>query len=146
MPNYARPDFDPEVAKSLARPERGARVLSKEKSDAEAKAHEIAVKTEVKRLDGFKCRIAVPHKCRGGLEAAHILDASLGGEMTPENLISACRWIHRQGAVSIHQKRVRVEPETPRGGRGPCAFWVKDEDGQWFMAARERLLHVLERD
>lgn len=128
------------------RPARGAHVLAKEKADAERERCEEEIRRKVRRRDWWRCRIAVPHKCRGPIECAHIVDASLGGDYSTANLIAACRWIHRHGPVSVHQKRVQVVPETRRGADGPCAFYARDDEGAWYMTARETAIHRLERD
>jgi hypothetical protein len=129
----------------LTKPVRGARVLDKEKADADREKDEAEIRKIVRRRDSGRCRIAVPHKCRGPLECIHIVDKSLGGDYTTANLILGCRWIHRQSAISIHQKTVQVVTETPRGADGPCQFYARDESG-WFMTAREVAIHRLERD
>ena len=71
MTNYDRPAF----SGSLWKPTRGAAVLAKEKADAKAKDVELEVKAAVKARDKG-CRWPERHKCRKGLEAAHIQDAS----------------------------------------------------------------------
>lgn len=141
LPNYTRPAYSPLDPK----PVRGQRVLDKERDDADAKAHEIAVKKAVKRRDVI-CQWPEAHKCRGGLECAHLVDASLGGEMVEENLILLCAWIHRRGPASIHGKQLKVEAETTWGARGPLGFWKKGEDGMFYLVARKFADGSTERD
>jgi hypothetical protein len=135
------------------KPERGAAILAREKADAERKAHEAEIAKEVKTRDGFKCRWPERHKCRGGaLEAAHIVDKSLGGETSTENELAVCPWIHRRGPESIHGKQLKVEKETPLGANGCLSFWRQtgeyDALGQpiYYCVARERQPGVLEKD
>lgn len=128
------------------KPARGTRVLDKEKADAVAKEHESEVKKAVKARD-VRCRWPEKHKCRGQMEAAHLVDASLGGEMETYNLLWVCSWIHRRGPESIHGKQLRVESETPAGTDGPLSFWKRDEEtGGYFMVKRETSIGVMERD
>lgn len=141
LPNYERPAFSPVPPK----PQRGQRVLDKEKADAEALKKELEVKKAVKRRD-VVCQWPEPHKCRGGLECAHIIDASLGGRMHEENLILLCAWIHRRGPESIHGKQLKIEAETSWGARGPLGFWKKGEDGAYYLVARQRADGTVERD
>lgn len=128
-----------------AKPERGARVLAKEKDDAKREAAEVEIRKAVRKRDGGRCRIAIPHKCRGPLECAHVVDASLGGEYEAANLVLCCRWIHRQGAISVHQKRVEMEPQTARGADGPLGFYRREGEERW-LVVREVRIHQLERD
>lgn len=127
------------------KPQRGQRVLDKEAHDAELDAIEKREKGKAKKRD-MGCRWPEKHKCRGGLEAAHIRDASLGGEMASRNLIVLCAWLHRRGPVSIHGKQLRIEPETARGADGPCAFYQQGVDGRFYLVARETAIRQVERD
>jgi hypothetical protein len=151
-PNYARPELDADTLKRLAKPSRGQRILDKEDADARALKREREQKGLAKKRDG-RCRWPEAHKCRGGeLEAAHILDASLGGPMAAENLVTVCPWIHRRGPESIHKKQLKVDKETERGADGPLSFWKQtgefDELGQptYFLVAREIAPFRYERD
>jgi hypothetical protein len=118
--NYVRPAFD----KPLFKAPRGSSTLKKEKAEKDATAEEILVKKDVKARD-VKCRWPVKHKCRGGLECAHLVDISRGGAMTTGNLILLCKWTHRTGPQSVHGKDLRIEPLTDRGADGPCAFYQR---------------------
>jgi hypothetical protein len=127
------------------KPQRGQRVLDKEARDAELLAIERREKAKVKRRD-VVCRWPEKHKCRCGIEAAHIQDASLGGPMDAANMILICGFLHRRGPASIHGKQLRVEPETVRGADGPCAFYQQGVDGQMYLVAREIGIREYERD
>lgn len=121
MPLYGEPVRDP-----IWKPKRGSGVLEREKREAEDTALEIAAKKAAKERAGWKCRWPERHKCRGGLEAAHIRDASLGGEMHPRNLFVCCAWIHRRGPDSIHSKDLRVLPVSKTAGaNGPVRCYRK---------------------
>ena len=94
---------------ALPKPARGSGILEREKRKADAKAVELAAKQRCKALDAYRCQWPERHKCRGGLEAAHIRDASLGGAMHPSNLVTLCAWIHRRGPESIHGKDLKMD-------------------------------------
>lgn len=127
---------------AIPKPQRGSLVLEREKQRAELRARERFEKGVAKRRDGG-CRWPIKHMCRGGLEAAHLRDASLGGEMISENLIVCCAWIHRRGPESIHGKQLKVEPETGAGADGPCSFYRMDESGTWTCVGVESAIGVL---
>lgn len=128
------------------KPLRGQRVLDKEAADAKALTHEIDVKKAVRARD-IRCRWPEKHKCRLGYECAHVLDASLGGEMVVENLILVCAWIHRRGPESIHGKQLRVDVDAIHPVYGPLfTFWKQDEAGVYYLIARETAPFVFERD
>lgn len=141
------PDVD------LVKPARGSAILAREAIEAEADKLEREQKGAAKKRDG-RCRWPEAHKCRGGeLEAAHIVDASRGGEMDARNLVTLCPWYHRRGPESIHGKQLKIEvEEDDRGAWGPLSFWRQtgefDELGQpvYFLIARETAPFVLERD
>lgn len=140
-PNYARPAFSPVDPK----PARGTRVLDRERDQANALKLEREQKAIAKKRDG-RCRWPEEHKCRFELEAAHILDASLGGLMNAANLVMLCGWIHRRGPESIHGKQLRIDVETARGAWGPLSFWKQDAAGVYYMVAREKAAGVVEKD
>lgn len=127
------------------KPQRGTRVLDREEAQAAALKLERQEKGKAKKRDG-RCRWPEAHKCRFDLEAAHIVDASLGGPMDAENLVTLCGWIHRRGPESIHGKQLRIEKETARGAWGPLSFWKQDAAGVWFMVRRETAPFRYERD
>lgn len=127
------------------KPARGSYVLEREKNRAEAADIERKAKAKAKRRDG-RCRWPEPHKCLGGLESAHIVDASLGGAMATENLVTLCAWLHRRGPESIHGKHIKIEKETTDGADGALSFWRRLLSGEWYLVARERSPFILERD
>lgn len=137
------------------KPKRGAAILEREKADAEREAHEREIAKVVKARDG-KCRWPEAHKCRGGLEAAHIVDKGIGGDhglrTTTQGVVTFCAWIHRRGPESIHGKQLKVEKETERGADWTLSFWRQagtfDELGQpiYTLVAREVRPFQYERD
>jgi hypothetical protein len=142
MANYARPPFSPVPAK----PMKGTRILEREAAAAKMLKLEREEKSKAKKRDA-RCRWPEKHTCRGGdLEAAHIVDASLGGVMDAANLVTLCPWIHRRGPDSIHGKQFAIECETNRGANGPLSFWRKGDDGVFWLVAREIAPFQYERD
>lgn len=146
------PITEQDVAKRLERPARGSSLLAREQAAADADAIERREKAKAKKRDG-RCRWPEKHVCRGGeLEAAHIVDASLGGAMADWNLVTTCPWIHRRGPETIHGKQLKVEAETERGANGPLSFWRQtgefDALGQptYYLVAREIAPFRYERD
>lgn len=117
-PDYSRPVFPGSFFKAP----RGTAVLKKEKAEQKETEAEIEIKRLVKARDG-KCRWPERHRCRGGLECAHLKDASLGGQMVTSNLILLCKWVHRTGPQSIHSKDLEVVPLTKKGADGACKFF-----------------------
>lgn len=108
------------------KPERGSAKLARERDDAERIQHEREIASQVKAREGYRCRWPEAHKCRGPLEAVHIVDKSLLGATCLENEVAFCAWIHRQGPESIHGKQLKVEKETAAGANGALSFWRRD--------------------
>lgn len=133
------------------KPKRGTAVLERESRKAARKSTEDEVIAEAKALDGYRCRWPEAHKCRGGLEGAHVFQhRGIGGNpagdrTTVETILPVCAWIHRRGPETIDGKDLKVEAETERGTRGPCSFWRRGADG-FEMVAREVMPFVYERD
>lgn len=136
---------------SLWKPQRGSAILAREKADNERKAHEQEIAKQVKARDG-RCRWPEAHKCRGQLEAAHIVDKSRVGSTETSNELAVCAWIHRRGPESIHGKQLKVEKETPQGADGPLSFWRQTGDFDalnqpiYYCVARELSRGVIEKD
>jgi len=143
MPNYLRSDAL--AREAPAKPMRGQRVLDKAAQDAERHRIERRAKAEVRKRDG-RCRWPEDHVCRGGLEAAHMLDLSLGGDYDPAGMVLLCAWIHRRGPESIHGKQLKIEAETEADAFGPLSFWRRTGPGEYVMVRRELAPFVYERD
>jgi len=130
---------------AVPKPIRGQRLLDKDARAKEAKAIEAREKKAAKRRDGGRCRWPEKHFCKGGMESAHIRDASLGGDMHRSNLVTLCAWLHRRGPVSIHGKQLYIEPQTAVGADGALAFYQQGVDGNMYLVAREVAVGVLEK-
>lgn len=146
-------DYSPPVRdyKPLTKPAKGSKVLAKEQDDAKETAEEILAKKDAKRRDA-KCRWPGKHKCRGGLEGAHLKDKSTGGPNIPENIVTVCGWIHRRGPESIHGKDFYIVCRSKKAGaNGPLEFWrrvwVEGRRNEFrsVMVARESAPFVYEK-
>ena len=147
MANYSRPAF----GGSLFKASRGSLVLEREQAAKDAEALEKREKAKARKRDkravgGLGCRWPEPHICRGGVEAAHLVDKSRGGANAAENLVSLCAWLHRRGPESIHGKQLKIEKETSAGADGPLSFWRKTLDGTFYLVKREIAPGIIERD
>jgi hypothetical protein len=135
----------------LPKPQRGSWKLEREQRKSGNDAEELAAKKAAKAQDG-RCRWPERHKCRGGLEGAHVIDKSRGGANAPENILTLCAWIHRSGPESIHSKDLAVQPLTKLGTRGPCAFyrrvWSETKRGEFSLKCigREVSIGIMERE
>jgi hypothetical protein len=139
---YSRPAFSGPLFKGS----RGALVLAREKAQAEFEALERREKAKAKKRDGGRCRWPEAHKCRFGLEAAHIKHASLGGAMVAANLVTLCGWIHRRGPETQQYGQLEIRGETAAGADGPLSFWRKGDSGEFYLVAREVAPGRIERD
>lgn len=125
------------------KPERGSSRLEREREDAKRVQDERTVAALVKARDGYRCRWPEAHKCRGPLEAVHIVDKSLGGATSTENELTLCRWLHRQGPESIHGKQLKIEKETERGANAGLSFWRR---GDTFDALGQPIYYCVGRE
>ena len=123
------------------KPAKGEAFLASKKRRAERVAHERGIMDQVKRLDRT-CRY--PH-CehmakKPRLEVAHVRHRGMGGNPTGDRttaaeLITYC-FIHHD---EYDHGTMYHEPLTPRGTRGPCAFYrIHQETGEKIHVASER--------
>lgn len=150
-------EWPPKAKGPIPKAPRGQHKLDKEEAKKVIADAEFENKQIAKARDSWRCRWPEAHKCRGGLEAAHIEAKGMGGDhgtrSGTENLIAVCRWIHRQGPSTIEHHGLRVEFETPAGCDGPVSFW-REDGGQdpktglrtYVCVGRERLIGLIERD
>lgn len=124
-------------SKACPKPPKGSHRLAQLKVRRERIQAEERVKEIVRRRDGFRCRVPECTYRRAGiaLHVAHLEDKGMGGDPNLDRtqrhkLICLC-YLHHQGEISVHQKTLRVEPDTELGTDGPCAFWVIDEQKRW---------------
>jgi hypothetical protein len=108
--------WPPRYKGSFFKGPRGSATIAKEKDAAKETAAELLIKTDVRKRD---------KKCRFGLECAHIVDASRGGEFSTKNLVLLCGWIHRKGPESIHGKELEVRILSKKGADGPLSYHRK---------------------
>lgn len=136
----ANPDID---ARALAKPYKGQSRDERLDARAEIRTARLKAKADSKKRDAHKCRW--PHICRKPvrLESAHLVNLSQGGEDVTSNLITLCFEVH-QGRVSLHSQDRRIDPLTNNGADGVCAFYEKDETGNWQHIATERSIGISE--
>jgi hypothetical protein len=73
----------------------------------------------------------------------HIVYRSAGGPSTPENVITLSAEAHNDE----HHDRLRIVMlDRELGARGPCEFWRKDDEGNWYLSRREIAIHQIEKD
>lgn len=142
---------------SLKKPMRGAYVLERRAKRKAVEADEEQKKREAKARDGHKCRWPradhdTPNQvCIGPLESAHQVAKGMGGDRdgsrtSRQELLTVCRWIHQLGRFSLEQHGRKWEGETAAGADGPIAFWRQDDDGNWYLVARETAPFSIEKD
>lgn len=107
------------------------------------KAAENRHKQAVREWHGHRCRF-VQCDCRRYnlfLEVSHLTHKGMGGDPTgersqPDVMLLVCNWRHKESKYSIDKKRLRWQPLTAMGSRGPIA-WEIFADGGWLELARE---------
>lgn len=114
-----------------------------------------AVKAAAKRRDGYRCRWphCEYHAVTQGrvIDAAHLQAAGSGGDpalvrTTRDNLIALCRLHHRTAPENLHNAKLKIEPLTPEGTDGPCAFYRWTVADGWYVVASESAIGILEKD
>jgi hypothetical protein len=116
------------------------------------KAAEDAAKEEVRKRDK-SCRWPHCANCKAykpRLEVAHLDAKGMGGDhgtvSGPDQMILLDFLTHQSGPRSLEQHGKRIDPITAQGTNGPCEFWAKDENEQWYLVAREVAPFLYERD
>lgn len=76
------------------------------------------------------------------LEVAHLRAKGQGGDhgerSTANQMVLLDYLTHQGGLDSLEQHGRRIEPLTPLGTDGPCAFYRTGEDGREYTVAIER--------
>ena len=125
------------------KPAKGSDLLARHTRKRAVKAYGDAEKQAVRGRDGNKCRWP---GCRSAksvrLEVAHLNDKKMGGDhglrSSRDQMMLLCFFCH-QGPFSLHSKDKRIEPIDPTlGTNGPCAFYERQESGQWQHVFSER--------
>ena len=124
------------------KPFKGSLLLTRQAKKRQVKAYEDAEKQAVRVRDGGRCRWP---GCRSAksirLDVAHLNDKKMGGDhgtrSSRDQMMLLCVFCH-QGRHSLHSKDKRVEPLTTDGTNGPCAFYERQESGQWQHVFTER--------
>lgn len=128
---------------TFPKPERGSALLARKAKRRAIDAEEKKNKREVRKQDrGCRWPFCDCRKWKLRTEVAHVLDKSLGGGNEIENLMELCFRKH-QGPISLHSGDLKIEPQTPKGTRGPCDFYqLNREAGRFELWASERQVGV----
>lgn len=137
---------------SFWKPEKGTALKERrERRNAIVTAEE-AEKQKVRRRDRI-CRWPHCQNCRKWqprLEVAHVEAKGMGGDhghrSTADQMVLLDWLTHQSGPMSLEQHGKKIEPLTPEGTNGPCAFYVSDGKGGWVMVAEEVSIGVYRRD
>lgn len=134
------------------KPAKGSALIERKQRRKAIEAQEDREKQIVRRRDRV-CRWPHCENCRRfkpRLEVAHLTAKGAGGDhghrSSADAMILLDLLTHQGGPSSLEQHGRRIEPLTSAGTSGPCEFWLKDENGDWSLMARERSINVLERD
>ena len=76
---------------------------------------------------------------------AHIVYASAGGGVEPNNRVTLCPECHQ----AEHRNWLRFSVDGRTDGvdaNGAMEFWRKDREGRWYLSHRELAPHVIARD
>jgi hypothetical protein len=140
-PKLMNPDI---TADDLRKPVRGEYRRARRDKRMAGETYLREQKRIAKARDGGKCRWPGCDCGKNGrkplLESAHLIDKSRGGSDDASNLISLCDERHR-GTPSLHSKDLHIEPLTPHGANGVCAFYARHpETGKVEHVATERII------
>ena len=121
-----------------------SRVQQKRERQTAEDAQWRAVCAAVTKRDASHCRVcgrrcdpfATAMLARG--EHHHLTYRSAGGEDTTSNVVLLCLQCH----ADEHAGRIRVEGNGDTG----IEVWRRQEDGTWYLSARETAVNVRERD
>ncbi len=137
---------------AIPKPLRGSLVFEREDRKRAIREAEQLAKRMAKVRDGWQCRWPGAHLCKGVVEVAHIFeDKKMGGDhgrlSVTAQLMTLCSFAHRRGPQSVHGKTFKVEPETPRGADGACAFYRRETLlHEWVCVGVEVAIGVLRKD
>jgi hypothetical protein len=69
-----------------------------------------------------------------------------GGVRSTADQMVLLDYLTHQGANGLEQHGRQITPLTSAGTNGPCDFWATDEQGRWYLVARETSIGIYERD
>lgn len=135
--------FQWERGKPMPKPAKGAHWKASRDRRKAVDAYEDAEKHKV-RLRDKGCRWPHCENCRTykpRLEVAHLVPKGMGGDhgltSSADQMILLDFLTHQGGADSQEHGGRRIEPLTPAGTDGPCAFYRTDADGREYVVAVE---------
>jgi 5-methylcytosine-specific restriction endonuclease McrA len=125
-----------------------SRVDAKREKVTAKEANWRKVSKQVDRRDQHRCRACRTSVNPDGLDLLdrghrhHLEFRSKGGQDVASNLVLLCPMCHDK----VHVKRTLRFEWGPHGADGPLEVWRQGADGVWFMAMRETVCGVVERD
>jgi hypothetical protein len=132
-----------EKGKSYPKPDKGSHWKDGRDRRKAVESYEDAEKRKV-RLRDKGCRWPHCDNCRTykpRLEVAHVIAKGMGGDhglkSSADQMMQLDRLTHQGGTGSVEQHGRRIEPLTPAGTDGPCAFYRVGEDGREYVVAIE---------
>ena len=136
----SNPNLEPGA---LQKPEKGSHWKAGRDRRKAVVAYEEAEKRLV-RIRDKGCRWPHCENCRTykpPLEVAHVVAKGMGGDhgikSSADQMMLLDRLSHQGGLDSVEQHGRRIEPLTPAGTNGPCAFYRQDADGREYTVAVE---------
>lgn len=133
------------------KPPKGSGLIDRKTRRKAIEASEDREKAIVRRRDRV-CRWPHCANCKAfkpRLEVAHLRAKGYGGDhgtrSTADQLI-LLDYLTHQGSDGLEQHGRKIEPLTPEGTNGPCAFFVADGVGGWVLVAEETAIGIYRRD
>lgn len=140
---------NPAIARdALRKPDKGSHWLAGRTRRKAAVQSEDAAKALVRKRDRM-CRWPFCANCKAHqprLEVAHLTAKGAGGANEPSNMMLLDWLTHQGGTSSLEQHGRRIDPLTDAGTDGPCQFWAKDGNDQWYLVAEEVSIGIYRRD
>lgn len=133
------------------KPARGTALIERKERRKAVEAFEDREK-QIVRLRDRRCRWPRCANCKAfkpRLEVAHMRAKGFGGDhgtrSTADQMV-LLDFLTHQGHDGLEQHGRKIEPLTPEGTNGPCAFFIADGVGGWILIAEETAIGVYRRD
>lgn len=141
--SVADPSLSADQLARLQKPEKGSHWKAGRDRRKAVVAYEEREKEKVRRRDQ-KCRWPHCENCRAYKprpEVAHVVAKGMGGDhglkSSADQMMLLDYLTHQGGPDSVEQHGRRIEPLTPAGTDGRCAFYRVGEDGREYVVAIE---------
>lgn len=133
------------------KPAKGSHLIARKERRKAIENDEEGEKRKV-RLRDKSCRWPKCENCRRygpRLEVAHIDAKGMGGDhgvRSSADQMMLLDFLTHQGPQGIERHERKIEPLTAAGTDGPCAFYARDSNGDFYLVAREIAPFYYERD